>query len=558
MLPSTPRRRSLPPTLLLIAGSLAITFSTAVGQSADFDVRASERGELVFRSGFEAGVKVVPVAGSTSEIFTGTDSSTGYRWDTFNDYFDRTRLFYLLNDSPREGFVESAVGEGKGVGGSGGLLLEVKGDAPGDNEVTRNEYMLEPRADGTGFFQRQGYARYRMKFDIELLATSWPSHWINFFEVKQGEYPHRNYRFYYTVRKMSESDVPHWGLNIHNIAADTLYQLQNKDVAVPVDRWFTVEAYWRKDAQDGRLCLAIDGQVVFDYRGETEHPTDPLAVGFWSPIKSYRGREWSAGDRRFRVWYDDLELWTGFPGSADEVVLEAEDFVSSEARTDALPWQTSSDQAGYQGTGYVHTANRPPRNNSFTQGGQLRYSFEISRAGVYDVWVRRFASDVGSNSAYFGLDDVPLASVDNGESFGTWHWFRLGHRSLRSGQHSLQLVRREAGYLVDQFRLTYDPTADSSARSVFPYFAEGKKKTTESGLRVFPNPVSSHQSSVRVTADAVLSYVSVHNARGQLVLRADAQHRSSILLNTSLLPQGVYFLKAATPEHLYTKKVLIE
>ena len=76
----------------------------------------------------------------------------------------------------------------------------------------------------------------------------------------------------------------------------------------------------KKHASAGRVYFAVDGQVVLDTRkttpegfsGRTEHADNPLELAFWSPMKNYHGMEWN---RKGPVsqWYDDFELWSGFP-----------------------------------------------------------------------------------------------------------------------------------------------------------------------------------------------------------------------------------------------------
>jgi len=88
---------------------------------------------------------------------------------------------------------------------------------------------------------------------------------------------------------------------------------RNKNVDVPVGEWFKVEVFWKLDATDGRLFYSVNGETVFDFRGRTQHKTDPKTLNMVSYLKNYRNATWLAGDKSTYHMYDDFELWTDFP-----------------------------------------------------------------------------------------------------------------------------------------------------------------------------------------------------------------------------------------------------
>src|SRR5690606_26272147 len=69
---------------------------------------------------------------------------------------------------------------------------------------------------------------------------------------------------------------PFWNLKADdNTKGDrptrTVWEIVNKNVPVPVDRWFKFEVFWSRGSYakaNGRAYVAIDNQVASDYRGQ--------------------------------------------------------------------------------------------------------------------------------------------------------------------------------------------------------------------------------------------------------------------------------------------------
>lgn len=283
---------------------------------AQADLDPSDYGDLVFKSGFETSSQVTNIPkNDKKQMMTGTDFESGYDWEDFTSQFHSAEFFYLAGKNGVEShkaYAEAQILNSVGYNGSKGMLFEVKEDYPNDNEQSRVEYWMYPKTESNGLFSNQGYARYKMKLDRNLKAI-WPSHWINIFESKQGVYPNRNYRFYITIDKKKDKKNPKWCFVRHNTQTDKSVIIDNTEVEVPIDEWFTVAFFWKKHKTEGRLFFEVNGQVVFDFVGEMEHPDHPENTDFWSPIKNYRSREWHEGAASSKIWYDDLELWSGFP-----------------------------------------------------------------------------------------------------------------------------------------------------------------------------------------------------------------------------------------------------
>ena len=87
-----------------------------------------------------------------------------------------------------------------------------------------------------------------------------------------------------------------------------LWEERNYSVAVPVGRWFKFEAFWhRSSGNDGRVWMAVDGQVIADHYGPN--------TGAWNrPIDRIMVMQlYSSTAYPIYQWIDDIELWDRFP-----------------------------------------------------------------------------------------------------------------------------------------------------------------------------------------------------------------------------------------------------
>ena len=118
---------------------------------------------------------------------------------------------------------------------------------------------------------------------------------------------------------------------------------------------------------------------------------------------------------------------------------------------------------------------------SLAQGGRATYSFSVSTAGAYLVSASINAPSEAANSLFLNIDSEPQ------DPFCTWHipptsgfeqrslsWQGAGtwtapeispkYFELSEGQHTLIVVGREAGVLIDRFTLTRLPTPPRNLR----------------------------------------------------------------------------------------------
>jgi len=101
----------------------------------------------------------------------------------------------------------------------------------------------------------------------------------------------------------------------------TLWSETNQKVKVPIEKWFTLEYYYKEgNAQDGRFYMTItsegvEKQVIFDLTKVTHNSTDPNPNGVsdFNPIKLYTSKkliEYMHGEgKTLQIYWDDFKLW---------------------------------------------------------------------------------------------------------------------------------------------------------------------------------------------------------------------------------------------------------
>jgi len=147
------------------------------------------------------------------------------------------------------------------------------------------------------------------------------------------------------------------------------------------------------------------------------------------------------------------------------VSLEAENFMTNEIRTDGAntEWYKSTLIPVFSGDEYITTKNNNVANGAWTKASEVSYDVKFQTEGTYFVWLRRYAPDDASNSVYVGIDGIELVSSDNGTT-GVWGWYKLSatFSVSNTGVKTIQICRREDGYMVDKILITNDSNYDPS------------------------------------------------------------------------------------------------
>ena len=101
----------------------------------------------------------------------------------------------------------------------------------------------------------------------------------------------------------------------------TVWAETNKDVKVPIGKWFTMEYYYKEgNHQNGRFYMAItpdneSKKVIFDVHKITHNTQDPNpdGVGDFNPLKLYTSKDliehMKGNGKILQVYWDDFKLW---------------------------------------------------------------------------------------------------------------------------------------------------------------------------------------------------------------------------------------------------------
>lgn len=275
-------------------------------------------GTLLFKSNFSSGVSTSNVYDGTGGggRLTGVDQETGFDWGDWSDnpLFASTNFQYVALDPYQDWVSTRKVSSFQGR--SNVLLMEVKGNAPRSSR-TRNEMMFKPYSSNN-FKVYMRYWMYLPANYVDNIDLSQESH-NNILESKQKRlsgYTNNNGSWRFNIFIDQDGTTPYWRLKMEHQDVSTGNSiregsiLSNRNVPVPLGRWFLVEHFFKQHATDGRVRYSIDGKVVFDFKGRTQHPTEPKRVDFISPFKNYRG---NGHQYPFAQYYDDIEIWSDLP-----------------------------------------------------------------------------------------------------------------------------------------------------------------------------------------------------------------------------------------------------
>ena len=162
--------------------------------------------------------------------------------------------------------------------------------------------------------------------------------------------------------------------------------------------------------------------------------------------------------------YDEVTITVnpvpGFVESGGTVVMEAENYDDNDTGNSDGWWTQESTYGTYAGTGYV-VAPTYSSNQSWADGGaELDYAINITNAGTYRVYMRRYHLNPGggNNSCHIGLDGSNLMAYDNsGLAQNEWVWATHNAQIyLSAASHTFHIRRQESAYRIDRIVLTTD------------------------------------------------------------------------------------------------------
>jgi len=258
----------------------------------------------LFASGFEDGVYLDSKVVKYSEDYTfirGRDKTTGFSWPIDILGSSDSALHHIDDDDMQavQAKIESVVGhDGKMTK----ALYNAEQYEAG--ESTQYPYEILSIKDG----RKDLYVRYWMKLDKESLSQ--PDSWRALFEYKtkgykdpgKGSTGYRLIAFIYT----DKDGNPYWHLQGDSDSKHSVWEIDNKKIPVPKDKWFLTEYYWHwSNGKDGKTVWKIDGKIVAQHNGATTRNNQPIDFIILTQIY---------GDANPKhQWIDDIEIWNTMP-----------------------------------------------------------------------------------------------------------------------------------------------------------------------------------------------------------------------------------------------------
>ena len=259
----------------------------------------SENPTLLFSSGFENDVYIDSTPYENSEDYRfikGKDLETGFSWPINILGANESALHYVDDDNHKAVTTEIQ----KIIGHNGDSTNTLYSIENYDVDVTQCPYEILDITDGT----KDLYIKYWIKLDSASLVK--PNMWRTFFEWKTKDYAkNRGFRlisFIYT----EDDGIPYWHWQGDKDPEHSIWEIDNKDVPVPLNKWFSTEFYWHwSEGDDGRALWKINGQVIGDHYGPTTRHGKSIDFIMLTQIYGNINPK--------HQWIDDIEIWDGIP-----------------------------------------------------------------------------------------------------------------------------------------------------------------------------------------------------------------------------------------------------
>ena len=298
------------------AGNVSAPSSTlsVTTPSAALSVTTLPQGsaKLLFSSGFE-GATALNLPANCWQTTVGADSTTGFTWPA--NIWGGSISFQLIpgqviSCASVGNYMANRIVTVTGHAGNQTQALYSEITQRGDNS-TQNVFLLQPASE-----QGDLYVAYWLKYQADLLAKMTPQTWRSLFEWKTAG----DYRVGIYVASWGDGcgGIKPLGPLFWQIQADnnangglpfqSFWRVDNCAVAVPVDQWFKFEVFWHRSAgTDGRVWVAVNGQVLADHRGPN------MGVNNAAINRIFTSLVYSDSPYPIYQWTDDLEIWDGFP-----------------------------------------------------------------------------------------------------------------------------------------------------------------------------------------------------------------------------------------------------
>lgn len=301
-----------------------------ISACAQENAPAPVNGKLIFQSGFEPNSKVIP-RGSEADI-TGTDVTLPDHndWSAFDSHPDigNFSLQYQGGDSTQR-FAKIVPEPGNPSNQVLWFWLDTPNVEGSKGRIQANLYGNKGMKE---FYQSE---RIFLPADFNTVRT-FPDkiNWLTIAEFWNNitwsqTVPYR-FRITLGIGKpvSTESDL-YFILDGQDCKLfedgsqkyTTLWAETNRQVKVPIEKWFTLEYYYKEgNAENGRFYMTIQPegeakQVIFDLTRITHSTEDPNPDGVtdFNPMKLYTSKQlinyMKSQGKTLQIYWDDFKLW---------------------------------------------------------------------------------------------------------------------------------------------------------------------------------------------------------------------------------------------------------
>jgi hypothetical protein len=273
---------------------------------------------LLYWTGFEkagVGTPFKCYENGCDQPWTGSTEPTGFSYPP-NVYGDGTNnRFQLLTDGgqtygPGEilGYMFNEVRSVTGRRGNSTRVLYshiakngTGSTSPSPSGVnTQNVNMFRPGSEVP-----EMYISYWLKLQPDFQDKMKSGTWWQVFEWKTADTDRR-----VQLKINSYGGTPYWSVVLDQRIDPKIkiWQVDNRSVPVPAGDWFKVEIYWKRSGgSDGRVWMAVNGQVIADKRGSNMGPNKSPIDRIMTSLL-YTGTSYPVYQ-----WMDDLQIWSTFP-----------------------------------------------------------------------------------------------------------------------------------------------------------------------------------------------------------------------------------------------------
>ncbi len=269
---------------------------------------------LLFKSGFEKEVYLdsnfVDEDGFSAEQWIyGTDEETGFSWPI--QVLGGTGRLHLIGYDEHNA-IKNNLKTIIGHTGDSTKVLEMYQPYIAADGIGQCPYSINDITEGRSDL----YIKFWIKISADWLETiGTRGSWRTFFEWKTKDYHlGTGFRLISYIYSDKGSNVPYWHWQGDANPQLPVWEIDNKDIPVPIGEWFETEFYWHwSEDNNGRALWKVNGKVVGDHYGPTTRNSKPIDFIMLTQIYGIT----DDGDTSISKlqWIDDIEIWDSIPSS---------------------------------------------------------------------------------------------------------------------------------------------------------------------------------------------------------------------------------------------------